>query len=316
MSAIPSWDNDYLARLGDIEDMVIRYMNQTECADKPDTSRLDDRYQIATRVMQEEMDYLDQTKTYTNLERIKYPSSPSSDEFDGSFGATNPWKMDTNNNHFGSSSLLNSLLFEDPYSQACVNYPINSNMENVYPNDPCYNLSETTANQDSYIYSYSNASVTKFLYTASFTNENSVQSTIDTVKTDTCVRMPYNDLEIKSKPYKMTSYLHHAGGEVSNSVSTNSQTKHALESRYVDTTLPIFKDLLRSLSNAPKYDPEMKQCTWLSQMAVLEREMTSPTPATVDWDREEVDKGYKKLRKSKTQKCEFGIYFTDCLIQK
>ena len=357
MSTNTLWSCDRLTRLHDIEDIVKRDLRETTGAtnsligrldDTNDTtksyiSRVDDMYPVATPVTQEQtmhFDDGDQTKTYTNLKCLRCPGS----SFDGASNTLKTHDIDWNNNTLGT--------------QPCTFNSIRSEMGSVYSTDLYSNLKETIVQQEcdtvmndaasnmsstfsctspsvsedsnstdrtpgSPSSSYSSSSqcisnVPAYNISHSIYMCTAFQSNIKSIKTERCVHIPDNNLEMISTPFKIISHRLHSGGEVSSYVISNPKGDNSLIKNAVDTSSPMFKELLHSLSIAPGYDPRMTQSIWMSQVTLPEQEMTSPiaevtsqqeasimtsqTPAT---DNEEDDKAYQELRKSKTRKREF-----------
>ena len=335
--------------------------------------RLDDIYPVATPVTQEDIKYLDdadQRKSYTNLGCLGYPTS----SFDEAIDALKTQEIDHNNNLLDSSSLIDVTL-----SRACSNESISSEIESVYPIDLYSDLMETADEQecDTVMSDASLGVPATFSCTLTSDSENSnstdkatrtpsssyasssqsisnvpayntnhsidtctaIQSNIKSIKTESCVHMPVNNLEIMSTPFKIISHRLHSGGEVSSYVISNPKAENSLIKCDVDTSSLMFKELLHSLSIASGYDHRMTQSNWMSQVALPEREMTSPKekvtshgeasmtmsqisspiPATIDCDNKEDDKSeseseaYQEPRKSKTVKCEFSQEHKVCV---
>ena len=313
MSTNTLWSCYRLAWLHDIEDIAKRDLRETIGATKSligrldDTngttksyiSRVDDMYPVATPVTQEQTKYFDdgdQTKTYTNLKCLRYPRS----SFVEASNTLN--NIDLNNNTLGT--------------QACTNNSIRSEVGSVYSTDLYFNLTETIVQQEcdtvmtdaasnvSSTFSCTSPSVsedsnsidrTHGSHSSSYASSSqcisnvpayntshsicmctAIQSNIKSIKTERCVHIPDNNLEMMSTPFTIISHRLHSGGEVSSYVISNTKGDNSLIKNAVHTSLPMFKELLHSLSIAPWYDPRMTQSNWMSQVVLPKREMTSP----------------------------------------
>ena len=324
---------------------LIGRLVDTNGTTKPYISRVDDMYPVATPLTQEQTKYFDdgdQTKTYTNLKCLRYPR-PSFDE------APNLLKthdIDWNNNTLGTQACTNNSIRSEMGSVYSTDLHVYSNLRetivqqecdtvmtdaasNVSSTFPCISPSvsedsnsiDRTPGSPSSSYASSSlciSNVPAFNTSHSIYMCTAIQSNIKSIKTENCVYIPDNNLEMISTPFKIISHRLHSGGEVSSYVISNPKGENSLTKSAVDTSLPMFKELLHSLSIAPGYDPRMTQSNWMSQVVLPKREMTSPiaevtsqrkasimtsqTPAT---DNEEDDKAYQELRKIKTRKREF-----------